>query len=140
VGDQVGRQRQYGKFADRFLDHAGNGFFNARYGRPACLALLGDGGALVLSRQHRAGDWLRHGGSYFDARVIQETWSRGWSARYWLAPLQATCEEIFDAGFLIERLLDPRPTPEATAIDPDEYERLSRQPRGFLAFRLRPRR
>jgi hypothetical protein len=24
---------------------------------------------------------------------------------YWLAPLQATCEEIYQAGFFIERLL-----------------------------------
>jgi SAM-dependent methyltransferase len=47
-------------------------------------------GALVLSRLHPTGDWLRHGGSYFDARTIQETWSRagrcdtGW--RRWRGP------------------------------------------------------
>lgn len=58
---------------------------------------------------------------------------------YWLAPLQATCEEIFEAGFLIERLVEPRPAPEAAAIDPQEYERLAREPRGFIAFRLVPR-
>jgi hypothetical protein len=29
--------------------------------------------------------------------------------------------------------------PEAAAIDPEEYERLAREPRGFMAFRLRPR-
>jgi len=59
--------------------------------------------------------------------------------RYWLAPLETTCEEIFAAGYLIERLTEPRPRPEAAAIDPEEYERLSREPRGFIAFRLRPR-
>ena len=96
-------------------------------------------GALVLSRLHPAGDWLRHGGSYFDVRTIQETWSRGWTVRYWLAPLETTCEEIFAAGFLIERLVEPRPVPEAAAIDPAGYERLAREPRGFIAFRLRPR-
>src|ERR1035441_6823647 len=61
--------------------------------------VLRPGGALVLSRQHPAGDWLRHGGSYFDVRVIHERWSKGWSVRYWLAPLETTCEEIFAAGF-----------------------------------------
>lgn len=99
--------------------------------------VLRPGGALVLSRQHPTGDWLRHGGSYFDVRVVQETWSKGWSVRYWLAPLQTTCEEIYQAGFLIERLVEPRPAPEAAAIDPEDYERLNREP-GFLAFRLRP--
>jgi hypothetical protein len=93
----------------------------------------------VLSRLHPTGDWLRHGGSYFDVRTIQETWSRGWTVRYWLAPLERTCEEIFAAGFLIERLVEPRPVPEAAAIDPAEYERLAREPRGFIACRLRPR-
>ena len=99
--------------------------------------VLRPGGALVLSRQHPTGDWLHHGGSYFDVRVVQETWSKGWSVRYWLAPLQTTCEEIYQAGFLIERLVEPRPAPEAAAIDPEDYERLNREP-GFLAFRLRP--
>jgi SAM-dependent methyltransferase len=229
----VGREPQYDLFADEFLEHAEEGFFNAYYDRPACLALLGDvagrrvldaacgpglyaaelarrgaqvvgfdhsprmvelsrarvrqgkflvhdlgdpidwlpdgsvdlvlcalaieyvddrvaalselrrvlrpDGALVLSRLHPTGDWLRHGGSYFDVRTIEETWSKGWTVRYWLAPLERTCEEIFAAGFLIERLLEPRPVPEAAAIDSDEFQKLAREPRGFLAFRLRPR-
>jgi SAM-dependent methyltransferase len=95
-------------------------------------------GALVLSRQHPTGDWLRHGGNYFDVRVIEEVWSRGWRLRYWLAPLERTCEELYEAGFLIERLLEPRPVAEAADIDRDAYERLSREPSGFLAIRALP--
>ncbi|WP_245908990.1 class I SAM-dependent methyltransferase [Mycobacterium neglectum] len=95
-------------------------------------------GALVLSRQHPTGDWLRHGGDYFEARVVDETWSRGWRVRYWLAPLEQTCEELHEAGFLIERLLEPRPTAHAADIDPEKYERLSREPTGFLAIRAVP--
>jgi SAM-dependent methyltransferase len=229
----VGREPQYQEFADEFLDHAEDGFFNAYYDRPACLALLGEvqgkrvldaacgpglyaaelarrgaqvvgfdhsprmvelsrarvgqgdfrvqdlgdpigwlpdrsvdlalcalaieyvddrvaalselrrvlrpDGALVLSRLHPTGDWLRHGGSYFEVRTISETWSKGWTVTYWLAPLERTCEEIFAAGFVIERLIEPRPVPEAEAMDPRRYERLTREPTGFLAFRLRPR-
>jgi SAM-dependent methyltransferase len=232
MSDQAERP-QYEIFADEFLEHAQDGFFNAHYDRPACLSLLGDvagkrvldaacgpglyaaelirrgadvtgfdqsprmveicrerarqgefrvhdladpigwlpdgsvdlvlcalaieyvsdrvaalrefrrvlrpGGALVLSRQHPTGDWLRHGGSYFDVRLIHETWSKGWQVHYWLAPLETTCEEIFQAGFLIERLLEPRPVPEAAALDPEDYEQLAREPRGFVAFRLIPR-
>ena len=89
--------------------------------------------------QHPTGDWLRHGGNYFDVRVISETWSKGWNVRYWLAPLQVICEEIAAAGFWIHRLTEPRPRPEAAAIDPRHYERLCREPTGFLAFRLCPR-
>jgi SAM-dependent methyltransferase len=101
--------------------------------------ILRPGGAVVLSRQHPTGDWLRHGGNYFDARVIEETWSRGWRVRYWLTPLEQTCEELHEAGFLIERLLEPRPTAKAAAIDPDKHRQLSREPTGFLAIRAVPR-
>lgn len=227
--DSVGPHPQYDIFADEFLEHAREGFHNAYYDRPACLALLGDvagrrvldaacgpglyaqelvergadvigfdlsprmvelcrqrvpsgrfrahdlgspldwipdssvdlvllalaieyvddrvaalrelhrvlrpEGALVLSRGHPTGDWLRHGGNYFEARVVEEVWSRGWKVRYWLAPLERTCEELFHAGFLIEQLLEPRPTPGGAEIDPADYDRLSREPRGFLAIR-----
>jgi SAM-dependent methyltransferase len=95
--------------------------------------VLRPGGALVLSRPHPTGDWLRHGGSYFDVRVIEEVWSRGWEVRYWLAPLQQTCEELFQAGFLIERLLET--SPPAEAAQTEDHRRLSREPRGFLGLR-----
>jgi SAM-dependent methyltransferase len=232
MSDLVGSEPQYEAFADGFAEHARDGFANAHYDRPACLALLGDvagrtvldvacgpgfyaeelvaggarvigldqsprmvelsarrvpsgefrvhdladpldwlpddsvdlilfalaleyvddrvaalrelrrvlrpGGALVLSRQHPTSDWVRKGGSYFDVRVVEEVWSKGWHVRYWLAPLERTCEELYEAGFLIERLLEPRPTAAAAAIDPEDYERLQREP-GFLAIRAVPR-
>ncbi|MER7079013.1 Methyltransferase domain-containing protein [Saccharopolyspora kobensis] len=100
--------------------------------------VLRPGGALVLSRSHPTGDWLRHGGNYFESRVIEEIWSRGWQVRYWATPLEATCEELCEAGFLIERLREPRPTEAAAAISPERYERLHREPTGFLAIRARP--
>jgi SAM-dependent methyltransferase len=99
--------------------------------------VLRPGGALVLSRQHPASDWRWHGGSYFDVRVVDEVWSRGWHLRRWLAPLERTCEELYEAGFLIERLLEPRPTAAAAAVGRADYERLQREP-GFLAIRAVP--
>jgi hypothetical protein len=56
---------------------------------------------------------------------------------YWLNPLQQTTEEIFRAGFVIERLIEPQPTPEAQTKDPDDYALLQRAP-GFIAMRLIP--
>ncbi|WP_312872608.1 class I SAM-dependent methyltransferase [Kibdelosporangium persicum] len=95
-------------------------------------------GALVLSRMHPTGDWLRQGGNYFDVRVIEEVWNKGWRVRYWLAPLERTCEELHEAGFLIERLLEPRPKPQAAEISQATYERLTSEPSGFLAIRAVP--
>jgi len=100
--------------------------------------VLQPGGALVLSRQHPTADWLRKGGSYFDRRVVEETWHRGWQVRYWLMPLQDTCAEFAEAGFLIERLVEPRPAASGEAVDPEDFDKLQREP-GFLAFRLIPR-
>lgn len=232
MNDSVGDDAQYEVFADEFLDHAREGFYNAYYDRPACLELLGDigglsvldaacgpglyaealvergarvvgfdqsprmvelcqervpaatfrvhdlaqpldwlqngsvdrvllalaleyvddrvaalaelrrvlrsDGALVLSRQHPTGDWLRHPGSYFEDRLVDEIWSRGWHLRYWLTPLERTCEELYEAGFVIERLLEPRPRPEAAEINAEHFEMLSREPRGFLVIRALP--
>ncbi|MBB4933765.1 SAM-dependent methyltransferase [Lipingzhangella halophila] len=95
-------------------------------------------GAFVLSRPHPTGTWLHHGGSYFDVRVVEDVWSRGWRLRYWLAPLEQTCEELREAGFLIERLLEPRPRAESADTDPERYERMSREPTAFLALRAVP--
>jgi hypothetical protein len=91
----------------------------------------------VLSRNHPTGDWLRHG-SYFETRVVDERWSKGWRMRYWLQPLEQTCAELHDAGFLIERLTEPRPTARAATIDPADFARLQSSP-GFLALRVVPR-
>ncbi|QVQ53463.1 methyltransferase domain-containing protein [Spiractinospora alimapuensis] len=95
-------------------------------------------GALVLSRMHPTGDWMRHGGGYFEPRVVEETWSRGWRVRHWVTSLEQTCEELRAAGFLIERLLEPRPTESAAGINAETYQRLRREPTGFLALRAIP--
>jgi hypothetical protein len=70
--------------------------------------------------------------------LIDEVWSRGWRVRHWLSPLEQTCDELHSAGFLIERLVEPRPTAAAADIDPIAYERLTREPSGFLAIRAVP--
>jgi SAM-dependent methyltransferase len=100
--------------------------------------ILRPDGALVLSTHHPTGDWGRQGGSYFDVSLVEETWKRGWQVRYWRMPLDDVVGECTEAGFLIERLVEPRPI-EAMAVHfPDDYARLQAEP-GFIAFRLVPR-
>ena len=100
--------------------------------------VLRPGGSLVVSTHHPTGDWLLHGGSYFDVSVIRETWSRGWNVRYWRLPLTRTASEFSEAGFVIERLVEPLPTLEMADHYADDYEKLLREP-GFIAFRLAKR-
>jgi SAM-dependent methyltransferase len=100
--------------------------------------VLRPGGALVLSTHHPTGDWGRQGGSYFDVSLVEETWSRGWQVRYWRMPLTDVVREFTDAGFVIERLAEPRPSPAMAVQYPDDYAKLEHEP-GFIVFRLVPR-
>jgi SAM-dependent methyltransferase len=96
------------------------------------------GGAAVISTQHPTSDWLRKGGSYFDVVVETDVWRLGdrqWDVRYWRQPLTALCDEVFRAGFLIERLVEPRPAASMQDRWPDLSDQLQRQP-GLLDLRL----
>ncbi|MFF4735132.1 class I SAM-dependent methyltransferase [Streptomyces sp. NPDC001262] len=95
-------------------------------------------GRLVVSTSHPTADWIADGGSYFDARQVEETWSHGMVHRYWRQPLQRWIEEFTTAGFAIEQLVEHRPTPAMAHEHPADYARLSREP-GFIAFRLMKR-
>jgi hypothetical protein len=92
-------------------------------------------GRLVISTHHPMADWRRHGGSYFDTEVIEETWQRGWQVRYWRLPLTQTCAEFAAAGFWIEQLVEPLPVPEMALAYPQDHARLLDEP-GFVTFRL----
>jgi SAM-dependent methyltransferase len=101
--------------------------------------VLRPGGVLVVSTHHPTSDWIRLGGSYFTTEKLDELWHEGeWRVRYWRLPLTATCREFADAGFLIERLVEPGPVPEMADRFPDSYAKLLREP-GFIDFRLRKR-
>ncbi|HEX3783824.1 MAG TPA: class I SAM-dependent methyltransferase [Pseudonocardiaceae bacterium] len=100
--------------------------------------VLRPGGALVFSRMHPTGDWLRHGGDYFQPRVVEEVLRKGWRLHYWLVPLERTCAELHEAGFLIERLREPRPMPSAAEVSPAGYQRLMSEPVGLLSIRAIP--
>lgn len=97
--------------------------------------VLRPGGRLVLSTSHPTVDWLLHGGSYFATELIEETWQQDWQVRYWRQPLEGWCAEFAEAGFVIERLVEPTPTAEMADRYPREHQKLHHEP-GFIAFRL----
>jgi len=110
--------------------------------RPATFAefsrVLRPGGAAVVSTQHPVMDWLRKGGSYFQTTLETDIWrtpSGDQPVRFWREPLSALCAAATDAGFLIEKLIEPLPAETMRERHPEDYEQLSREP-GFLILRL----
>jgi SAM-dependent methyltransferase len=100
--------------------------------------VLRPGGAAVVSTQHPVMDWLRKGGSYFQATLETDIWSTpsgDQPVRFWRESLSALCTAATDAGFLIEKLIEPLPAETMRARYPDDYEKLTREP-GFLILRL----
>lgn len=97
--------------------------------------VLRPGGRLVLSTVHPIDDWRRLGGTYFDREAVSEEWNDGWAVRFWRQPLSAWCDEFREAGFLIDRIVEPLPQEAMRSADPAAFERLTRSP-GFIVFSL----
>jgi ubiquinone/menaquinone biosynthesis C-methylase UbiE len=74
-------------------------------------------------------------GDYFAKRKTIDALGKN-TANTWTMPIGDIATAATDAGFLIERLVDPRPLEELKEIDPQTYYRLSRIPE-FLIFKLR---
>jgi ubiquinone/menaquinone biosynthesis C-methylase UbiE len=100
--------------------------------------VLRPGGAAVVSTQHPVMDWLRKGGSYFQTTLETDIWhipSGEQPVHFWREPLSALCAAATDAGFLIEKLIEPVPAETMRERYPEDYEQLSKEP-GFLILRL----
>ncbi len=98
-------------------------------------------GAVVFSTHHPTMDWmLSSPDDYFAVKQVTDTWPKGGRAfevTFWRRPLTDMCEAIADAGFVIERLVEPGPLADLAERDADAYETIRTKPR-FLFFRLRP--
>jgi hypothetical protein len=69
--------------------------------------------------------------------IIQERW--GWldrNMRYYRRPLSSLSEPLAAAGFVIERICEPKPDEAFRQADPKGYEQLRRLP-AFLLMRAR---
>jgi len=100
--------------------------------------LLRPGGQIVLSTHHPIHDAksvMEPG--YLVEELLEEKW--GWlneSMRYFRRPLRSLTDPLSQAGFVIERILEPDPAAALAEADPKGYERLCRLP-AFLFVRAR---
>jgi len=100
--------------------------------------VLRPGGMLVFSAEHPFSDYTeRHMTGYFRNEIIEATW-RGFgtpvAVRAYRRPLGEMLNPLFEAGFAIERVLEPLPTKEFEQADPVDYVKLQERP-GFLCVR-----
>lgn len=74
---------------------------------------------------------------YFAIERIDEMWP--WLGRvvYYRRPLTAIIDALADAGFVVERLVEPRPTDAFREAKPEAYARILRHPE-FILIRARP--
>ncbi|MEZ4767923.1 MAG: class I SAM-dependent methyltransferase [Caldilineales bacterium] len=101
--------------------------------------VLRPGGVLVFSHGHPASEFFLYyaDGNYHEVEQVSWEWT-GFGTVVTMPsyrrPLAAVFNPLVDAGFLLDRVLEPRPVEAFRASEPETYERLMRQP-GFLCIR-----
>jgi ubiquinone/menaquinone biosynthesis C-methylase UbiE len=103
--------------------------------------VLTPGGLIVISVCHPFSDYnYFRSERYFDIEYVECVW-RGFGPTKvtmpsYRRPLAETLNPVAAAGFILEQLLEPLPTPEFAEADPKSYEELLQLP-AFLCFRAR---
>lgn len=98
--------------------------------------VLRPGGWLVLSTTHPAADWQHFEDSYFSSEWVDlQLRNSDHSIRFQRMSMEVVVGELLTAGFVLDRLVEPRPAESLRALDPDRHAALSRIPT-FLALRL----
>ena len=102
-------------------------------------AALRPGGWAVVSLDHPAGPPLSsQRGGYFDTELVSDTWRKAdveVTQRFWRRPLGAVVDAFADAGFVIDRVAEARPSPEALRRWPDDLAEAAGAP-SFIVYRL----
>lgn len=97
--------------------------------------VLRPAGWLVISTTHPTADWRHFGGSYYDDSWVDLPHGPG-ALHFQRMTVETFLGELLDAGFLLEKLVEPRPRAELRTVDEAAYTRLTERP-SFLAARLR---
>ena len=108
--------------------------------------VLQPGGILIFSCGHPTGDFLYTQrkqltpGNYFEVEQFVTQW-KGFGESYpvitsYRRPLMAMLNPLAKARFVLDEILEPKPSAQFQAADPEDYEKLQREP-GFICFRAR---
>ncbi len=104
------------------------------------VSVLRTGGWVGLSVDHPSAPPLPgEQRGYFDTALVSDTWNKAGvevTQHFWRRPLSAAVDQFADAGFTIERVVEPRPSAEALARFPDELGPVADVP-VFIVYRLR---
>lgn len=96
--------------------------------------VLKPNGLLVFSTHHPTMDFkLFDLPDYFATTLIEDEWDTG-KVSFYHHSLSAISAALAEAGFIIERLLEPQPVQAMQASHPELYDRLMRNP-WFLVIR-----
>jgi SAM-dependent methyltransferase len=103
-------------------------------------AALRPGGWAVISLDHPFAPPLpSQQGGYFDTELVTDTWRKAdveVTQRFWKRPLSAVANAFADAGFGIDRIAEPRPSPAALERYPAELADIADIP-NFIVYRLK---
>lgn len=93
-------------------------------------------GCLLFSTHHPFMDWQEfQREDYFATELLTDEWDVG-TVTFYRRPLSAMIAALAEAGFWVERLVEPQPTEEYRQAKPGWYEKLMRCP-WFLIIRAR---
>jgi SAM-dependent methyltransferase len=101
-------------------------------------------GVMVFSEGHPFGDYLffrkrRKAKNYFKTELVGCTW-HGFGLPVYVPgyrrPLNALLNPLIEAGFVLDRIVEPLPTSKFKKADRKHYEELMRMP-GFICIRAR---
>ena len=91
--------------------------------------VLKDDGTLVFSTHHPHEDWQISGEvDYFGSQIVDDYFTGIGPVRYYRRPFTAMFDALHEAGFVVERLLEPQPTEGFRETDPKTYEKLMTRP------------
>lgn len=102
--------------------------------------ILKKNGQLIFSVHHPFMDFtVFNREDYFMRELLEDEWntSRGKvKVQFYRRPLNEIINPVIDAGFIIEKLLEPMPTEQFRREEPVAYDRLTKRPQ-FLFIRAR---
>lgn len=103
--------------------------------------ILRAGGHFIFSIQHPFFDYRYFKtNNYFQTEVVGVEWKGFGKTRVHMPsfrrPLEDALNPLFEAGFRMEKILEPKATEKLREVDPKHYEELAREP-CFLCLRAR---